>query len=548
MKYTLIIILIFIINTLTFGQFTKIDSIVDFKITDLKLNDTCLYYCTKDGSIAMYNLKHKETYFSVNTFDNIINLDINEKYVGAVSGNMLLLLDKKSNLIQRIYDTKELYAVAFSENNIFFGGKSGILSKYKINKNKKTVFYTTRDSTETYWITDICTNDNKVIFCAGDLYITSLKNNNLIYKDTDKYKGYLSCATHNNVIIASNIKRNNIVLIDEENNKEIIYDKFSYLLKFINDSLIIIAPENQTFIYDIKNKEIISYFSENESAISADYNNDIFFINYYNKIDFYDEEKLSLNKPITLKDINFNVDTTTFKNINLVETELNKINQFYNKNQKDILIIKIVGHTDGHSEKLLQLSEDRANIVKQELISKGIEKSLLIAIGVGGIYPINTSDKDYWKNRRVVIEFITKKTLLDRINEINRDTIITHINNIEHDIYLKFDTLFKKLPENKYSIQILDDFDNIIFFRMPLWSIQNYQGHNYTEIINDSVYIKKSVYARSEPGLKNQKRVLKLNSDMKFQYAETYTDKKNNKWFKFFIYGFYIDDKKSGYH
>lgn len=64
----------------------------------------------------------------------------------------------------------------------------------------------------------------------------------------------------------------------------------------------------------------------------------------------------------------------------------------------------------------LPLSEARARFVMQELVSRGIESSVLVPVGKGSANPVvSLSDKDNrWKNRR--IEFvITKKNLMKNL-------------------------------------------------------------------------------------------------------------------------------------
>ncbi len=75
------------------------------------------------------------------------------------------------------------------------------------------------------------------------------------------------------------------------------------------------------------------------------------------------------------------------------------------------LHIRIEGHTDnvGKAEDLLQLSEDRANAIRDFLIKKGCASNRIETKGYGAKIPINTNDSDELraKNRRVEI-IITK--------------------------------------------------------------------------------------------------------------------------------------------
>ena len=69
----------------------------------------------------------------------------------------------------------------------------------------------------------------------------------------------------------------------------------------------------------------------------------------------------------------------------------------------------ISGTVKEDTEELIPLSQDRADFIVQELVSRGIDASILTATGRGGANPIAArKDKaNWWKNRR--IEFIIRK-------------------------------------------------------------------------------------------------------------------------------------------
>lgn len=74
--------------------------------------------------------------------------------------------------------------------------------------------------------------------------------------------------------------------------------------------------------------------------------------------------------------------------------------------------IEIGGHTDnrGNEEQLLELSEQRAEAVKEYLVEQGIKSSRITAIGYGGKQTIynNDSEIDRAKNRRVEFKILKK--------------------------------------------------------------------------------------------------------------------------------------------
>ena len=78
--------------------------------------------------------------------------------------------------------------------------------------------------------------------------------------------------------------------------------------------------------------------------------------------------------------------------------------------QKENLKVEISGHTDnvGDTKMNQKLSEDRANSVREFLISEGVSENLLTTIGFGESKPVesNNTTRGKAKNRRVELRFI----------------------------------------------------------------------------------------------------------------------------------------------
>lgn len=90
---------------------------------------------------------------------------------------------------------------------------------------------------------------------------------------------------------------------------------------------------------------------------------------------------------------------------------LKKVAQILKDN--DFLNIEVAGHTDSRGKASLnkRLSQQRANSVRAILISLGINKNRLKAVGYGEKFPIAKDDKDGLSeiNRRVEINIIEEK-------------------------------------------------------------------------------------------------------------------------------------------
>lgn len=116
--------------------------------------------------------------------------------------------------------------------------------------------------------------------------------------------------------------------------------------------------------------------------------------------------QLMINQIILEKKISFERRSSTVTQDSLVT--LNKIAKILNENIK--IKIEIAGHTDSRGENALnkKISQDRANSVKDVLVSLGIDKDRLIAIGYGEEFPIAKDDENGLSeiNRRVDFNII----------------------------------------------------------------------------------------------------------------------------------------------
>lgn len=111
-----------------------------------------------------------------------------------------------------------------------------------------------------------------------------------------------------------------------------------------------------------------------------------------------------------------NENKITFKRQSVKVTDdsnitLGKVAQILKDNE--FLTIEVAGHTDSRGKASLnkRLSQQRANSVRDILISLGIDKNRLKAVGYGEKFPIAKDDKDGLSeiNRRVEINIIKEK-------------------------------------------------------------------------------------------------------------------------------------------
>jgi len=108
-----------------------------------------------------------------------------------------------------------------------------------------------------------------------------------------------------------------------------------------------------------------------------------------------------LPKKLVLEGVNFDFDKSTLRqdDIAIIDRDAADLDKWGNVN------IEVAGHTDsrGSDEYNMNLSQRRADAVRNYLISKGIAADRLTAKGYGESQPVadNATDEGRFKNRRV---------------------------------------------------------------------------------------------------------------------------------------------------
>jgi outer membrane protein OmpA-like peptidoglycan-associated protein len=184
-------------------------------------------------------------------------------------------------------------------------------------------------------------------------------------------------------------------------------------------------------ILDLEEHKVIATFESNEEtghylvslpagknyAIEIEANNYLFHSENFNlpKTDGYHEEKkdiylntIEIGSKIILNNIFFDFDKATLRSQSI--DELNVLLHFLTQNST--IKVEISGHTDnkGSDTYNQKLSENRAHVVVDWLIEKGISKERMVYKGYGEKYPIGTNDTDAGRqhNRRTELKIIGK--------------------------------------------------------------------------------------------------------------------------------------------
>ena len=185
------------------------------------------------------------------------------------------------------------------------------------------------------------------------------------------------------------------------------------------------------------------------------------------------EENETRTWSITADDIYFDPDSATFKTLSAEQIRHN--NEVIDSIAKQLLAVdepvdvQIVGHANNvtntqreHVEELIPLSLYRAEVIRQQLIKRGVEADCLTSVPMGGTDPVTKWEdhSNWWKNRRV--DFIITKLSQ---NAVTRKTTTSTSENTKtwtisvDDIYFDPDAAtFKTLSaaQIKHNNEVID--------------------------------------------------------------------------------------------
>ena len=143
--------------------------------------------------------------------------------------------------------------------------------------------------------------------------------------------------------------------------------------------------------------------------------------------DILDSEEVEniFTEPVVLTEdqVTFIGDKTEYLYPEEAESVLKPIADFLMRNDVTILLCGTTAG-DGNSAYTMELSQARAEAVKQSLVDLGVDPSHIIAVGLGStdpwhVYGIPTSDKAASCNRKVVLLDASSQTALEILAEID---------------------------------------------------------------------------------------------------------------------------------
>ncbi len=181
-------------------------------------------------------------------------------------------------------------------------------------------------------------------------------------------------------------------------------DKLYFVSQTTNEIFTCVTGEGGKCVIELANGQIfnikIKTFDQAQNYTSVEIANTDYHMNLELTI------KYELPKTYTLNDVKFAMGSS-----NLVASSFASLNELAELMLlKKELKIELAGHTDnvGNDQSNLQLSQARANSVKNYLVKKGVPSSQLIAKGYGETSPIASNDtpEGKQKNRRTEVHIL----------------------------------------------------------------------------------------------------------------------------------------------
>lgn len=156
-------------------------------------------------------------------------------------------------------------------------------------------------------------------------------------------------------------------------------------------------PSNKNYSVEI---DALGYVSLSEQLNLLSFDVNTFEMNFA-------LQRIEVGAVVKLKNILFYMGTTSL--LEESHSELDVVVQFLKSNPK--VEIELQGHTDnrGDSKKNFELSQQRVDVIKKYLVSKGIPSKRISGKGFGGTRPIATNDLEESRKLNRRVEFVIVK-------------------------------------------------------------------------------------------------------------------------------------------
>ncbi|KGL62807.1 OmpA family protein [Polaribacter sp. Hel1_85] len=344
--------------------------------------------------------KNNELYFSSNGLPGFGSLDV---FISKSINNQFSKPDNVGLPINSGYDdfafnintdTKEGY---FSSNRPSGKGSDDI---YKVSERKPLIIEECEQSIAVL-ITDIDTKE--VLENATILIKKGFKTLNEVKTDSvGKFRFNTECKLSYTLVASKNgyLQEQKILIIDNIRHKN---NKISIALKSLKQ----IEKEKEIALQIKKEKELkLKLIAEQKVKLKKK--------NKIEKIIASEKSIEKNNDRLFIKTADINFDYKLWYLRKDAKTAVNKVIALMKKHPK--MVVEIGTHSDirGHNQYNLNLSQKRANSVREYFIEKGIQENRISAVGYGETQPIikcktedSCTEEQHELNRRC--EFIVKK-------------------------------------------------------------------------------------------------------------------------------------------
>lgn len=347
------------------------------------------YQLASDGQTLLISIDNEESYGNNDLYVSFLNED--NKW--SKPKNLGPIINTAS------YETSPFLA---ADGKTLYFSSSGFPG-YGLND----IFYTKRlDDTWTNWSQPVNLGE-KVNTSGWDAYFTIPASGNYAYfVSTENSVGNEDIFR---IKLPTDLKPEDVVLIkgkvkDNEGNSLEAVIKYEDLTNGINLGKARSNPLDGKYQITLSKGKKYGIFAESKGYVSVNYNIDLDTLTGYMKLD-KDIVMFPIKKGELIRINNIFFEFAKFDLLPESFPELIRLAKILKENPE--INIQINGHTDdvGADDRNLKLSLERANSVKEFLVSKGIEKNRLKVKGFGKTQPLidEKTDEARSQNRRVEI-------------------------------------------------------------------------------------------------------------------------------------------------
>ncbi|MFL5728032.1 MAG: OmpA family protein [Cytophagaceae bacterium] len=420
----------------------EVDPLTDARVA-FSADGQFLGYGTLRGELVIFSLASKQTVWSIKAFEKSVlaiafSPDGSKVIAGDQSGMVKIFNLSTSAEIKSISAHKHaVMAISWNPDGYTFltGSRDNTIKVWDASTYNSVLDI--KDITGNVRMIEFSPNGRNIIAVTSALSkgirYFDMQNGNEVNTINAPNTLSVTISPDETIMATANLDKN-IFLWDPANGSSLGkmsgHTKFLYDVDFSPGGQLLISGSNDKTIkiWDIKSRVALYSFTAHKSdLVDIEYSPDGKYIastSWDNTLKIWGLAGLNLpeevlykheggTQPLPLPQTEKEVLDNTVQNLQfergksvITPASFSALDKLYDllKNRKTYRLI-ISGHTDNQGDPRLdyQLSIDRANAVKNYLVSKGIKKDKIVAVGYGGTKPIadNRTEEGRSKNRRV---------------------------------------------------------------------------------------------------------------------------------------------------